>query len=168
MHLPAEYLGPGPPSREPDPHVCLEVCLAAAVSLRLRPRGISFVVFFSSPPLTQMFEAICCAALSCVYNKEVLVWTGRSSARWRSDRCPRRAGGHRAVEVSVERCQVCHWPARESMQGNVFAFYIFFLSCARHHFKNMNSRSTVVDSPRCIKRIYLSCQPPGSNHWCHL
>lgn len=28
-----------------------------------------------------MFEAICRAALSCVYNKEVLVWMGRRGQR---------------------------------------------------------------------------------------
>lgn len=76
----AKYLGPCTPSRELDPHVCLEVCLAASVSFRLRPRGISFWGF-SFPPTTQMFEAICRAALSCVYNKEVLVWKGRRGQR---------------------------------------------------------------------------------------
>lgn len=47
----------------------------------------SFFGGFSPPlslplsPTTQMFEAICRAALSCVYNKEVLVWKGRRGQR---------------------------------------------------------------------------------------
>lgn len=92
------------------------------------PEELVLLFFFfhspSPPTLTQMFEAICRAALSCVYNKEVLVWTGRSSARWRSDRCRRRAGGHHAVDVGAERCQLCLRPASESMQSNVSAFSI--------------------------------------------
>lgn len=155
--LPAEYLGPGCPSRVLDPHVCLEARLAASVSLRLQPRGISlgFWVFFVflPTPLTQMFEAICRAAHSCVYNKEVLVWTGRGgeerAARQRSDRCEWRSGGHRTVEVGAERCQFCLWPGNQSMQADVFAsffffrffffgffflfFYFFFLFCTSHH-----------------------------------
>lgn len=99
------------------------------------PEELVLLFFFSPPPsphtLTQMLEAICRAALSCVYNKEVLVWTGRR----RSDGCRWRAGGHRAVDAGAERCQICLWPASESMQANVSAFSIILLFSTSHHLK---------------------------------
>lgn len=56
--------------------VCLTDCLAASVSLLLSML-LSQRILFSA---TQMFEAVCCAALSCVYNKEVLVWRRRENS----------------------------------------------------------------------------------------
>lgn len=50
---------------------------------------------------TQMFGAVCCAALSCVYNKEVLVWRRREGSEVGELVLLRRGGGHCAVGVKA-------------------------------------------------------------------
>lgn len=62
------------PHPDQGPSVCLTDCLAASVSLLLASPDR---ILFSS---TQMFRAVCCVALSCVYNKEVLVWWERAGS----------------------------------------------------------------------------------------
>ena len=54
----------------------------------------------------QMFEAVRCAALSCVYNKEVLVWRRREGSEVGEWMLLRRGGGHRAVGVNTGWCQL--------------------------------------------------------------
>lgn len=74
----AEESGLCTPSRSGS--VCLSVCLtgrlAASVSFLLIPPPSQRILFSTA----QMFEAVCCAALSCVYNKEVLVWRRREGS----------------------------------------------------------------------------------------
>lgn len=57
--------------------VCLTDCLAASVSLLLSLPPSQRILFSA----TQMFRAVGCAALSCVYNKEVLVWRRREGSK---------------------------------------------------------------------------------------
>lgn len=93
-----------------SPSVCRSVGrsdrLAASVSflLVLPP---SQRILFSTP---QMFAAICCAALSCVYNKEVLVWRRREGSEVEEWVLLRRGGGHCAVGVNTGWCQLSLWP----------------------------------------------------------
>lgn len=63
------------------PSVCLTDCLAASASLLLTLPPSQRILFST----TQMFRTVCCATLSCVYNKEVLVWRsreGREVGEW--------------------------------------------------------------------------------------
>lgn len=58
------------------PSVCLTDCLAMSVFLLLTLPPSQRILFST----TQMFGAVCCTALSCVYNKEVLVWRRREGS----------------------------------------------------------------------------------------
>lgn len=48
-----------------------------------------------------MFGAVCCSALSCVYDKEVLVWRRREGSEVRELVLLRRAGVQCAVAVNT-------------------------------------------------------------------
>lgn len=62
--------------------VCRSHRLSGCLCLLLLTPPQSQRILFST---TQMFSVVCCAALSCVYNKEVLVWRWRKAVRWGSE-----------------------------------------------------------------------------------
>lgn len=98
--------------------ILLSVCLSGRPSgcLRLIPLPSQRNLFST----TQMFRAICCATLSCVYNKEVSVWRRGEGSEVEERVLLRRGGGHCAVDVNTERCQLPPWPPKSRCSMAVF------------------------------------------------
>lgn len=86
--------------------VCRSHRLSGCLCLLLLTPPQSQRILFST---TQMFSVVCCAALSCVYNKEVLVWRWRKAVRWGSE-CRWGGGVHCTVGVNTEWCQLSLGP----------------------------------------------------------
>lgn len=107
-------LGLCAPSRSGS--VCLTDRLAASASLLLPSQRILFST-------AQMFRAVCCTALSCVYNKEVLVWRRREGSEVGEYAPLRRGGGHCAVGVNTEGCQLS--PGPPTSQYSISSFPLF-------------------------------------------
>lgn len=122
-------LGLCAPSRSGS--VCLTERLAASASLSLPSQRILFST-------AQMFRAVCCTALSCVYNKEVLVWRRREGSEVGEYAPLRRGGGHCAVGVNTEGCQLSPGPPTSQYSISSFPprasfFFIFQRDGLRVH-----------------------------------
>lgn len=98
--------------------VCLTDCLAASVSFLLILPPSQRILFSA----TQMFGVVCCAALSCVYNKEVLVWRRREGSEVGEWVLLRRGGGHCAVGVNTGWCQLSLGPPTSQYSIPFFLF----------------------------------------------
>lgn len=100
-------------------------CLIVCLNLYL------FIYFFAHAFIpkdfvfnyTQMFRPIYTTALSCVYNKEVLVWRSEGSEveEWV---LLKRGWGHSAVGVNTGWCQFSLWP--QTTQCNMLVFSLIF------------------------------------------
>lgn len=101
--------------------ILLSVCLSGRLSGRLHLIPLpSQRNLFST---TQMFRAMCCAALSCVYNKEVSVWRRGEGSEVEERVLLRRGGGRCAVDVNTERCQLSPWPPTSRCNMAVFILF---------------------------------------------
>lgn len=110
----AEELGLCTPSRSGS--VCLSVWQTVWLTLPTSQR----ILFFT----TQMFGAVCCAALSCVYNKEVLVCRRRDGNKVGEWVLLRRGGGHCTVGINTGWCQLSLWPPTSQYSIPFFPFFL--------------------------------------------